>query len=107
MSDRFPAASRAMVEAEQALRLARAAQARRRHLMRRIDVALGVCEEVNLGEPVSKCAWAAVLQLINRLQADAGRRRRQPRNGVQAHDELLRLQRRYVVRWTYEDDDGS
>jgi hypothetical protein len=94
---RFGDANSAMIRAGRAQLRRRAALASQRRV-RVIDAALNACEEANLGQPLTPDSWSLVLRLIHRLQVESGRRRRRPKNAIQAHEELLRLQRRYLMR---------
>jgi hypothetical protein len=86
--------------AEMALRAweADAAERRRRHVVRLIDLAIEECEELNLASTTwcRPAAPAWVLGLVEWLQAAAGLPAEQPRNCREAPEALLDLQAEYL-----------
>jgi hypothetical protein len=98
--DRQPAAATvaAIDEADRLASEAGAAEHRRRHIVRLIDLAIEACEELNLQSETYRRpkAPAWVLGLVEWLQVKALLPTDPPRNSQQAHEALLDLQAGYL-----------
>jgi hypothetical protein len=85
-----------------------AAERGRRHLVRLLDWAIGVCEEVNLGRrsPQDQALQLACA-LTEQLEAIAGLEVRRPDDSAAALERLFELQELYLLARAEPDGDGE
>jgi hypothetical protein len=95
------------MERAQAERLARtAAERSRRHLLRLLDWAIAVCEEINLGHrPAQDLAMAGVAALIEQLEAIGGGQPAPVASTGDALERLFTLQEGYLLNAREPDDE--
>ncbi|HEY7202437.1 MAG TPA: hypothetical protein VIC57_19615 [Candidatus Dormibacteraeota bacterium] len=106
MSQAIASAVTDMHESEAAWRARTAAERSRRHLLRLLDWAIAVCEEVNLGlrdddDPRRR----AVTTLVEQMRVIAGLEQRLGTSAGDLLDQLFELQERYVLAPPGRDDE--